>query len=738
MSGIILTRPRKGGGGTSNTFETLILDSGTLTAVGADTLIIAGGNAIVTTGSSSPNTLTIDVDPTDINLGDLGDVSVGGAVTGAILGFNGTDWIPIDLSTAIPDVTAGTGINVTTIGSPFGYQVSLNIGTLPIGSSSPTTLAFTDTIAVYTNGVNEQYTLQQVADVLNFASLDIFAAMREPTGYVNRSDSVMSFNSNTRQFTIQPQSVSFDYYIHGIKHTITTPKTVTLPAATGLYHVYFDDTETLNVTTNFTVDILKDYAYTANIYWNNAPVTGTVNPVLMGEERHGLTMDAETHLHFHESWGCQYISGLALSNIIVDVASPTNGNVQFGVTNGVIRDEDLRHIIRDESSVATELYDLVQDLSPVAQIPVLFRTGGGVWNQKPADNYPLIYSDGVVFTGVSNGLPAYNSFSAGVWSLTEVQNNSYFLMHYLATNDVNHPIVAIQGITNYTTKPAGQEQAQIELNQLSGLPYAEFTPIATVIVEARTSYTNIPQIRYVSTDAGDAYIDWRSSDNFSSAGGGLNDHGSLVGLTDDDHPQYTLNAYDSISDGTNTETASGRGNTIKFEGSGGITTTVGQTGSPSTDTVTIGIAGDPDLALSIINGQPILTFVDSTRTKRLSVAEQTLVYSESQLTVDDWLDVGGAVDADSGFIADFDGTVVYATAHCEDTGIESKEIHLFINGSDAGTIGSLTGGPNATFINTTINVDFARGDKIRLQAKAGTIGAIQDVVAKLTIKWRVS
>lgn len=150
-----------------------------------------------------------------------------------------------------------------------------------------------------------------------------------------------------------------------------------------------------------------------------------------------------------------------------------------------------------------------------------------------------------------------------------------------------------------------------------------------------------------------------------------------------------------------------------------------------------------DLAISIINGQPTLTFLDDSRAssspgmgKRLSVADHVISYSSSRLTLNDWIDIGGAMDADSGYIADFDGTVTFATAHCEDTKNNSKNIHLFINSTNEGSIGVLSGGTNATFIDTTLNIDFDRGDKIRLQAQQGSGGAIGDTVVKLTLKWR--
>jgi len=154
--------------------------------------------------------------------------------------------------------------------------------------------------------------------------------------------------------------------------------------------------------------------------------------------------------------------------------------------------------------------------------------------------------------------------------------------------------------------------------------------------------------------------------------------------------------------------------------------------------------GASSLTTAIINGQPTVVFGDTTRlegspatAKLLSIAEQPIMFSENKLGDQDWIAIGDAIDADSGYIADFDATIVYASAHCEDTGANSKDIHLYVDGVDNGSIGTLSGGANATFINNTIDVDLDQGDRIRLRAEGAT-GAIQDTVAKLTLKWRAS
>ena len=145
----------------------------------------------------------------------------------------------------------------------------------------------------------------------------------------------------------------------------------------------------------------------------------------------------------------------------------------------------------------------------------------------------------------------------------------------------------------------------------------------------------------------------------------------------------------------------------------------------------------PGVDITTINSQPMLTLVDTTRANKvLSVAESNLIFSENKLNNNDWIQVGNANDADASYVAEFDGTLVYASAHCENTGGNSKEVHFYIGAADSATLGTLSGGTNVTFNNTTLNTDFSRGDRLRVRAVDGAGGAIQDTVVKLTLKWR--
>ena len=190
---------------------------------------------------------------------------------------------------------------------------------------------------------------------------------KEPTGYPNRTDSSISFDDLTREFTIQPTGVSFDFYIKGQKFTKTTAQTIVIPNSPGDHYIYFDATGNLASTQVFTSAIITDYVFTSIVYWN----TDTSTHTYFAEERHGLTMDGVTHAYLHTIFGARYLSGLALQGFTIG-SGGSNADAQFTSDQGSIRDEDILHVIAAQ-----------------AQIPILYRQGQQ-WRKKAADAYPVI------------------------------------------------------------------------------------------------------------------------------------------------------------------------------------------------------------------------------------------------------------------------------------------------------------------------------------------------------------
>ena len=334
----------------------------------------------------------------------------------------------------------------------------------PNNTTYPTTLAVSNSIGVVSTA---------------------FVDMKEPNGFVNRPDSIISFDHTTRSLTIAPVAVSYDIYVASVKRTMTTSKTITIPNTTGIYYFYIDSTGTLSYTTIFDTSLISTLAYCAIVYWD-AGGTGSARIVTFGDERHGITMDGQTHAYLHTTRGAAYGNGCGLTGFTIN-AGNNDPDAQFTALSGLIWDEDIKFDILAQST-----------------FPILYRLNGS-WKRKNADSFPLIYG-GVGYTGTR---PAYNLNTAGVWSLAEVPNTQFWLIHIFATNDINTPFIGILGQNHYSTGPAAQAGALNEIYTIAELPVSEFCPIGSVIFQTNNSMGNTPKAKVVAVSAGVNFVDFR-------------------------------------------------------------------------------------------------------------------------------------------------------------------------------------------------------------------------------------
>jgi len=305
-------------------------------------------------------------------------------------------------------------------------------------------------------------------------------------GFLDASQVALSIDNGSRTLTVTPTGTEFTIYVQGVKHVLTAAQSVTWTNATGLHYFYFDATGTLTHTTTFTVELLTKYTFASVLYWDAA----SSSRVYWGDERHGIYMGTYTHIYLHSTRGAQWDRGLGLIGFSVDGDGSAAAHAQFTAASGVIWDEDIKFLIPAQ-----------------AQIPVLFKSGS-TWKKKAADAFPVIYSGTAGYTGTR--LP-YNLNTAGTWSLAEVSANKFVLVHVFGTNDIDNPVVAVQGIAEYNSKSAARTGADTELQTLSDLPFAEFTPLGCVIFETSSAYTNAVKARIVSTDTGANYVDKRAT-----------------------------------------------------------------------------------------------------------------------------------------------------------------------------------------------------------------------------------
>lgn len=361
----------------------------------------------------------------------------------------------------------------------------------------------------------------EIQDAIDEIALDILAQnelQKEPTGFANRTESVVTFDDSLRTITVAPTGASFDVYIKGKKYTKELPETISIGNESGNHYVFYNPSGTLTSTNIFDSSLFLDNAMVSIVYWNTDINTHTY----FAEERHGLIMDGATHSYLHTTFGARYMTGLALQNFSVNGNGSQDAHAQFTADSGSIRDEDLLLTITAQS-----------------QIPILYRQNQ-LWRKKAADSYPLIYSGTAGYTGANGRIP-FNEYVDGAWELTEANNSAYVLVHLFATNDKENPVVGIQGTAQHTSISDARNAASTEISSLSGLPFAEFVAIGSVMFKT-ASYANVPNAVVEAIDvAGTPYVDFRGTQLYTPAGTATT-HSLLSGLSGDDHPQYLTEA----------------------------------------------------------------------------------------------------------------------------------------------------------------------------------------------------
>ena len=300
-------------------------------------------------------------------------------------------------------------------------------------------------------------------------------------GFEDASQTTLSINDGLRALTLSPVAGTFTVYAEGVR-LVLGAKTVTWPNLSGLHYFYIDRTGAFITTQTFSIDMIQKHAFVAVLYWDTAGAH-----IYFGNERHGIYMGTSTHAYLHTTRGAQFDQGLGLVGFSVDGDGSLAAHAQFTAATGKFWDEDIHYTLPAQS-----------------QIPIMYRSGT-TWKRKAANAFPVIYSGTAGYTGTR--LP-YNLNTGGTWSLAEVDSNKFVLVHIFATNDIDYPVVGLQGVNQYVSKSAARDGAGAELQSLSDLPFLEFAPLGSVIFETQTSYTNTPKARIVSID-GANYADKR-------------------------------------------------------------------------------------------------------------------------------------------------------------------------------------------------------------------------------------
>ena len=259
-------------------------------------------------------------------------------------------------------------------------------------------------------------------------------------GFLNQTETTISFNPTTFVFTLASVGASWSYYRAGLKHTITGNKTVTLagsPPTTGMYYIYIDSTDgTLTSGAAWTLNDTK--VPVAVIYFNDA----LTPKYQLSEERHTCLIDRRMHLYEHMTSGTKLISGGAVSGYTLN--SDVEANKTFAVSQAVIADEDILNTLTAlaDPDGATNAY-------------VIAYKSAGVWIWEDAQ---------VPFRYTTSGYIQYNA--AG--TMTEGAGNKFYNTYLFLSNIVGSArFLIIHGESEFSTAATAYTEVFSSFN-LSG------------------------------------------------------------------------------------------------------------------------------------------------------------------------------------------------------------------------------------------------------------------------------
>jgi hypothetical protein len=358
--------------------------------------------------------------------------------------------------------------------------------------------------------------------------IEVEDAVKEPTGFPNRTDSQISFDNGSRTFSISPLSPAthFDIFAKGRIFRFNSAQQITIPDTEGIYFFYFEIDGTLDYSTVFDISIITQKIYVSNIYWDAA----NNQAIILADERHGITLDGATHEYLHNLNGAVITGGGAI-NFTTGGTGNSNSDAQIAIGNIILRDEDIKISITNSASPVNPFEQI---LDPIAQIPVFYRNGAaGDWRKDVATQYPV--KQGAVRIQYNN--------PAGPWTQVDIQEGYYVSMWVFATNNISEPVIAILGQKEHALLSDAQAEDSYDSLSFGTMPVQEFKVLYRIIFQSSSAFTNTPNANVVDVR------DLRAAEDTQFAQVAPNDHGLLSGLADPDHAPTAVTTVGVTKDG---------------------------------------------------------------------------------------------------------------------------------------------------------------------------------------------
>lgn len=302
------------------------------------------------------------------------------------------------------------------------------------------------------------------------------------SGHVNTD---ISYSGD--QFTISPTGTSFNYYVSGEMFS-STGETITINTGEGSHWIYYDASGDLQVTAGAFDDAetyIQKLCIVSLYYWD----ADAGEAIFQGDERHGAQMDGATHRYLHNTLGCRYVDGLAISGYTLD--DDTDDSVKFGISSGTIADED---IIAD-----------IEELSDGTAFPVFYRYGEDNKWRRSKTVWPYL-PPGITHYAAGT-FPAWNDENGGDWTLTEVSSGNFFCLWLFATTAIlnTESIFGVVSQQELNTLGNARDEQFGDLN-LTGLPFAEVKILYKIVFRAAHGYSNSHKVVIEEVD------DYRAQD----------------------------------------------------------------------------------------------------------------------------------------------------------------------------------------------------------------------------------
>jgi hypothetical protein len=349
------------------------------------------------------------------------------------------------------------------------------------------------------------------------------ADSREPSGFINKDDTVIAYRPAEEEIWFYPVGASAAVWCQGVKYTFSTYKAVPRPSVTGLYYIYLDDEFELQIKS--TPFDYRNETPVCQLYWDEV----NAKAVLLLDRRHGIAMDWSTQEFLESSLSSIVRSGFNIAGIAENPDGSSDTQAKFTLGNGTAMFQDLKisvtHNATPAGNVASNLFQQV--LSPAAKVPVFYLSGTS-WTYDNPTEYGYI---------TDTGVPAFNKYTT-TWGKQQVANNKHFISYVFATQNTQYPIIAIPGQEEYGDLSTAESTNITDLD-LDKFKDVQLRLLYKIIYRYDPTYTNTTKTVIVG------YQDLRSYGGGTS-GNTVTDHGRLGGLLDDDHAQYVHVSVDRV------------------------------------------------------------------------------------------------------------------------------------------------------------------------------------------------